>query len=132
MLLPSRPTDLRRLSWFHVSAGKTNCRYILTAVCPFSVWGWGIPAEDNGAEKTALFLVCYVLLDLGGFPIILRHGRSTSFSTSNAFLAASCMTRASVVDESDSAHQLLQSLCDFLALPEPPAALRSNKGLFAS
>ena len=61
------------------TSGKTACRYVLTAVCPFSGWGWAIPVVDNGSESTAQFLTTRVFLDTAGFPVILRHDRSTSF-----------------------------------------------------
>lgn len=54
-------------------------RYLLTAGCGFSSWGWAIPVPDVTAETTATVLVTRVFCDVGGFPVFVRHDRSKSF-----------------------------------------------------
>lgn len=60
-------------------AGKSGCRFLLTAVCAFSGWGWARPVPNTTAEVTGETLVKHVFCDVGGLTIFVRHDRSTSF-----------------------------------------------------
>lgn len=54
-------------------------RYLLTCCCSFSAWGWAHPVPDTTAVTTARTLVEKIFCDLCGFPVFVRHDRSTSF-----------------------------------------------------
>ena len=58
--------------------GNLN-KYLLTCVCAFSGWGWAVPVPDKSAQTTAHALMTRIFCDISGFPMILRHDRSSSF-----------------------------------------------------
>ena len=59
-------------------SSANGCRYLLTCCCAFSGWGWACPVPETTAVTTGGTLYEKVFCGLAGFPIFVRHDRSTS------------------------------------------------------
>jgi hypothetical protein len=55
-------------------------QYVLTVIDMFSYWLWLLPLEDQAAEEVAKMLYLHVMLDLAGFPAILRSDNGKEFT----------------------------------------------------
>ena len=61
-------------------AGVEEGRYVLTCICCFSRWCWLIPLKAKTAEEIAYNLLTKVMLDVAGFPVIVRSDNAPEFT----------------------------------------------------
>ena len=54
--------------------------YVLTALDAFTLWLWLVPIVGKSAEVVAAAFYLHVVLDIAGFPTILRTDNGTEFT----------------------------------------------------